>query len=360
MTQERMREDALQLLREMICIPSPSFEEHQVCRLLGSRLREWGIECEEYGCNLVARCPDFNPARRTLELDAHMDTVPPSADYTRNSFDPMCDPDIIFGLGSNDDGGSVVAMAAAFRHFYGMSLPFNLVLALTCEEERSGEGGAKWLYGENGPLRDADWVIVGEPTGMKAAVSERGLLVLDAVAHGISGHAARGEGVNALYIALEDIEALRSHRFGRISPTMGEVRLNVTQIQAGKAHNVIPDFCSFVVDIRPTDSYTCAEILSELQPLCRSSLTARNLNNRSSATRVESPLLRTARRLGLETFSSPTTSDWMRISCDAIKMGPGDSARSHHADEYILCSEVSEAIGKYITFINSLYGDTLE
>ncbi|MBR5724845.1 MAG: peptidase dimerization domain-containing protein, partial [Bacteroidales bacterium] len=189
---------------------------------------------------------------------------------------------------------------------------------------------------------------------------ERGLLVLDGLAQGVSGHAARGEGVNALYIALDDIAALRAHRFNKVSPLMGEVHLNVTQIEAGFAHNVIPDRCKFVVDIRPTEQYTNGEILAELQALCRSRLTPRNLANRSSATRSDSLLLRTVGDLGIETFSSPTTSDWMRIPVDAVKMGPGDSARSHKADEFIRADEVRKGIDGYIAFIEKFYGNTLE
>jgi acetylornithine deacetylase len=189
---------------------------------------------------------------------------------------------------------------------------------------------------------------------MKAATSERGLLVIDATAHGVSGHAARNEGKNALYIALEDIERLRGHEFVRVSPKMGKVNLNVTQIQAGSAHNVIPDRCDFVIDIRPTEQYTNEEILDELQSFCSSELKPRNLENRSSATREDSPLQRTAERLGIETFSSATTSDWMRISCDAIKMGPGDSSRSHRKDEFVYVKEIEEGIRTYIEFILGL------
>ena len=199
-----------------------------------------------------------------------------------------------------------------------------------------------------------DYAIVGEPTGMKAAVSERGLLVIDATAHGVSGHAARNEGKNALYIALEDIEKLRKHEFSKVSPKMGKVNLNVTQINAGSAHNVIPDRCDFVIDIRPTEQYTNEEILKELQEICTSELKARNLSNRSSATKEDSPLQRTAEELGIETFSSATTSDWMRITCDAIKMGPGDSNRSHRKDEFVTEQEIAEGIETYINYIRSL------
>ncbi len=192
---------------------------------------------------------------------------------------------------------------------------------------------------------------------MKAATSEKGLLVLDGEAHGVSGHAARGEGINALYIALDDIAALRAHRFEKVSPVMGDVHLNVTQIEAGTAHNVIPDLCRFVVDIRPTDVYSNPEILEELQGVCRSELRARNLANRSSATSRDGALYAAVRSLALQEFSSPTTSDWMRISgagVDAVKMGPGDSARSHRADEYIKVSEITEAIEIYSRFIVTL------
>ena len=189
---------------------------------------------------------------------------------------------------------------------------------------------------------------------MRAATSERGLLVIDATAHGISGHAARNEGVNAIEIALNDIQAMKSHEFSRVSPRMGKVNLNVTQINAGTAHNVIPDTCTFVIDIRPTEQYTNEEILSELQAICKSELKPRNLSNRSSATYENSPLQKAADALRIETFSSPTTSDWMRIDCDAVKMGPGDSARSHRKDEFVYIKEIEDGIKTYIEFINTL------
>lgn len=354
--------DSIALLRQMVSIPSESFHEEAVAELLFRKLTEWGLKPKRCGNNVTAAGSSYDPARPTLLLDAHIDTVAPAEGYSRNPYDAGDDDGTVFGLGSNDDGGSVVSMIAAFRHFYDRALPFNLVLSLSGEEERSGAKGASMLFGPDGPeeTRNADWVIFGEPTGMKAATGERGLLVIDALAEGVSGHAARNEGVNALYIALDDIQKLKDHVFTKISPTMGQVRLNVTQIQAGSAHNVIPDRCSFVVDIRPTEQYSNRELLDELQAVCKSRLTARNLANRSSATPEDSPLLRTVKALGIETFSSPTTSNWMRTSKDAIKMGPGDSSRSHRADEYILCGEIDEAIEKYITFIENFYGHTLE
>lgn len=350
-------DDSVALLRQMVRIPSPSFEEAGVRALICSSLDDWGVPFEMAGGNIVARSEGFDPSRRTLVLDAHIDTVPPCSGYTRDPYDPGCDPDVVFGLGSNDDGGSVAAMLAAFRALRSEPLPFNLVLALCCEEERSGPHGAAWLYRE---YLHPDWAVVGEPTGLRAATGERGLLVIDGEASGVSGHAARNEGVNALYIALDDISALRAHRFGRQSPTLGEVSLNVTQITAGTAHNVIPDRCSFVVDVRPTEQYTNAELLDELQAVCRSTLRARNLSNRSSATRRGSPLLRALEALGVETFQSPTTSDWMRMDCDAVKLGPGESSRSHRPDEYVTRAEIEGAVKLYTDLILNFYGNIVE
>lgn len=361
-----LHEDSIQLLRQMVRIPSLSGQEAAVASCVGAALESFGIRFEPVRGNLLALNRHFDPALPTLALDAHLDTVPVCNGYTRDPYDSGNDPDVIYGLGSNDDGGSVVSMIAAFRHFYERRMPVNLMLILSREEEVSGPDGTRWLFAPDGPFASGGawpmprWVVVGEPTGMRAATSERGLLVLDALAQGVSGHAARGEGVNALYIALDDIAALRAHVFAKHSPLMGDVRLSVTQIEAGHAHNVIPDRCRFVVDIRPTEQYTNPEIVDELQALCRSTLTARNLANRSSATAPASPLLRAAERLGLETFSSPTTSDWMRIPCDALKLGPGESSRSHKADEYILAREIREGIDKYIAFIETLYGNALE
>lgn len=356
----------IDLLRKMVAIPSQSGNESKVASLIGDALKELGIRYHRLRNNIVAVNSGFDVSKPTLALDAHIDTVAPNNGYTRDPYDAGTDPDIIRGLGSNDDGGSVASMIAAFKHFYLEPMPINLMLVLTAEEETSGPNGADWLYSPSGPFAERkdlampSWVIVGEPTKMCAATSERGLLVLDGIAEGISAHAARGGGENALYKALEDISALRSHKFGRISPKMGEVHLNVTQIQAGTAHNVIPDRCSFVVDIRPTEQYSCEEILGELQAICKSKLTARSLSHKSSATSEGSPLLKTAESLGIPTFTSPTTSNWMVIGCDAMKMGPGDSERSHRADEYLLSSELEEAVEKYIQFIRTFYGNTLE
>lgn len=353
---EKLTAEAVELLREMVAIPSPSFHEDAVCSHISNWLTAKGVEHERVGNNIIAE-HIVDPSKPTLMLCAHIDTVEPCEGYT---FDPYkqenCPSDMVQGLGSNDDGASVVSMIAAYRYFHNSAKSHddtsNLTLVLTCEEERSGKGGMTGLWGKR--LSQIDYAIVGEPTGMKAATSERGLLVIDATAHGISGHAARNEGKNALYTALEDIERLRKHEFTKISQKMGKVNLNVTQINAGSAHNVIPDRCDFVIDIRPTEQYSNEEILQELQAICESELKPRNLANRSSATKEDSPLQKTAERMGIETFSSATTSDWMRITCDAIKMGPGDSNRSHRKDEYVTVEELKEGIETYIKFIRSL------
>lgn len=370
-------EDSLTLLRRMVAVPSVTFEEEAVRNLVGEHLQQWGIDfcCERN--NILALNRHASANRPTLMLCAHLDTVAPSSSYTRDPYDPGTDADRVWGLGSNDDGGSVVSMIAAFRHFYDSpSLPFNLLLALSCEEERSGPNGTDHLWTDGvinhalnaafagGGQQDSDkkdagdwapqYAIIGEPTGGRAATSERGLLVIDGEAHGVSGHAARNEGVNALYIALDDIQLLRTYDFDRVSPTMGRVKLSVTQMECGTAHNVIPDTCHFVVDIRPTEQYTNVEILDALQGICQSTLTARNLRNRSSATRNDSPLVRALNAVGIDTFSSPTTSDWVRTPCDAIKLGPGESARSHRPNEFILIGEIRQAMRDYINILSAL------
>ena len=373
---DTLTSEAVALLKEMIAIPSPSFNEGDVCSHICNWLTSKGIEHERVGNNIIAEHVS-DPSYPTLMLCAHIDTVSPCEGYTFDPYKPENSPEgMVQGLGSNDDGASVVSMIAAYRYWCDRSSAIaqddcenvpchsersegstnrnnlNLTLVLTCEEERSGKDGMTGLWDKR--LNRIDYAIVGEPTGMKAATSERGLLVIDATTHGISGHAARNEGKNALYIAIEDIEKLRRHVFTKVSPKMGKVNLNVTQISAGSAHNVIPDRCDFVIDIRPTEQYSNEEILQELQDICESELKPRNLANRSSATHEGSLLQKTAEKMGIETFSSATTSDWMRITCDAIKMGPGDSNRSHRKDEYVTVEEIENGIKTYIEFINRL------
>ena len=343
--------NATELLRKLVSIPSFSGEEHPRSDFLSAYFAERGVHVERIGNNLVVRQPGRDSSRPTLMLNSHLDTVRPNTGYTFDPFHPPISETRVNGLGSNDAGASVVAMIQTFLHFHEKELPFNLLLALSAEEENSGPDGMRLLWEKLS--NEVDMAIIGEPTGMKAAIAERGLLVIDGEATGVSGHAARDEGVNALYIALEDIAALRSVKFDKVSPTMGEVKLTVTQINAGTQHNVVPDTCRFVVDIRPTEQYSNPEIMKILQPKVKSVLTARSLTNRSSATPGGHPLLLHAKRLDIATYTSPTTSDWMRVTCPAIKMGPGESERSHRPDEFVLIDELKQGIEGYIRFIGT-------
>ena len=345
--------EATALLRQMVAIPSYSFEEEKVADMLCGWLEKKGLETERIGNNISSKLV-FDRTLPTLMLCAHIDTVRAAEAYTFDPFNPPEVPDRILGLGSNDDGGSVVSLIAAFLWFRDAgTAPVNLYLLLSCEEERSGKGGTSSL-GKT-ISANADFAIVGEPTGMEANIAEKGLLVIDGTATGRSAHAARAEeGDNAIYTAIKDVETLRNFKFEKVSPMLGEVKLSVTGINAGTVHNVIPELCTFMVDIRPNECYTNEEIMELLQREVKSTLKARNLSNRSSATPAGHPLLETARTLGIPTTTSATTSDWMRLPIPAIKMGPGDSHRSHKADEYILKSEIAEGIAKYITFINNL------
>lgn len=346
------RDDAVEVLRKLISIQSFSGEEDMRVDYLLSYFAEKGIYPERIDNNIIFRQLYHNEAKPTLMLNSHLDTVRPASGYTFDPFNPPQSDTHIYGLGSNDAGGSVVCMMQTFLHFYETKLPFNLLLALSGEEENSGPKGMTNLWREMS--NKVDFAIIGEPTQMKAAIAERGLLVIDGEAKGVSGHAARNEGVNALYIALDDINIIKSTRLDKVSPTMGEVKITVTQINAGKQHNVVPDKCSFVVDIRPTDQYNNSEILEILQSKVQSSLTARNLTNRSSATPIDNFIIDAIKGLDIETYVSPTTSDWMRITCPAVKMGPGDSARSHQSDEYILIDEIEQGVEGYIKFVEQL------
>ncbi len=353
-------DSAIELLQQIIAIPSLTFDEKGVADFIFSyietRAKSEGLDfkMERVGNNIVCYLNAQASDAKSIMMVSHVDTVPPCDGYSRDPFTPYIDGDRLYGLGSNDDGGSVVSMIETLFYFaQSGTSPLNIILVLSAEEERSGANGLELVL----PKLEytPDYVIVGEPTQMKAAVAERGLLVLDCEAEGVSGHAARGEGVNALYIALEDIVKMRSFRFDRVSEIMGEVKLTVTQMECGSQHNVVPDRARFVVDIRPTELYTNSELVELLQREARSRLTPRNLRNRASATPSEGVLMATLKRLGIETYISPTTSDWVRLpDFEAIKMGAGDSSRSHRADEYITRSEIEDAITGYIEFIESI------
>jgi acetylornithine deacetylase len=346
--------DSIQLLREMVMLPSLSGDEGRVFDHITHKLMNWDLPYMNEGYNILVKNKYYQDDKPTLMLCAHIDTVAPCEGYTFNPFEPGDDPEVVYGLGSNDDGGCVVSMLGVMRYFYSQLLPINLLLVLSCEEETSGANGMHLLAQGNPYVRKAKWAIVGEPTCLKAAISERGLLVIDAVATGLSGHAGRGEGENAMYKAIDDIQKLRQYKFDKVSPTMGEMRMSINQINSGVAHNVTPDRCEFVIDVRPTDVYTNEEIMRDLKLLCSCQLTPRAFSSKASVTKSDGLLLKSLKTLDIDMFSSPTTSDWMELYCDAVKIGPGDSQRSHKKDEYILVSEISDAVNVYVALVQRI------
>ena len=330
------------LLQRIIQTPSISGQEDAVCTLLEQWMSVEGIAVRRAGNNLWAECGD---GPETVLLNAHIDTVKPSASYTRDPFGGECDGTTIYGLGANDDGGSVIAMLAVFVGLYQKPIPGKrIILTLTAEEENSGRQGIEMLLPAIGKI---DYAIVGEPTSLEMAVAERGLMVLDGETKGKAGHAAREEGVNALYIALDDIQTLRNYEFDKVSPFLGKVKMTTTMIQAGTQHNVVPDTCKFVVDIRSNGLYTNQEIVSILQPLVHSTLAPRSTRLNASSTPLEAKVVQRAKELGIKLYGSPTMSNMALLNCPKVKFGPGDSARSHTADEYIHIHEIEQAITLY-------------
>ncbi|OUN76758.1 acetylornithine deacetylase [Alistipes sp. An54] len=343
--------EAVELLQALIATPSTSRDEARTGDLLFAFLADHGAAPERLYNNVWARAEGFDPRRPTLLLNSHHDTVRPAASYTRDPYAPTLEEERLYGLGSNDAGASVVSLAETFLTFRTRRLPFNLVVALSAEEECMGEHGMRALLPALGPI---DMALVGEPTGMQAATGERGLVVLDCTAHGRSGHAARGEGINALYIAMDDIARLRTFRFERESQLLGPVGIAVTQIGAGTQHNVVPDTCRFVVDVRTTDTYSNEEVVEQLRAALHSDVVPRSTRIRAAAVGDDHPLVRAARAVGRQTFVSPTTSDRTLMPFPSLKMGPGESARSHSADEFVLVAEIDEAITIYEQYIEQL------
>jgi len=349
----------IDLLDRLIATPSISREEGATAQLLIDFLTAQGVsDVQRLMNNVWVRCATWDDNKPTLLLNAHHDTVKPNPAYTRNPFEPTHEDGRIYGLGSNDDGASLVSLIATFQHFYHQELPFNLLLALTAEEEVTGMNGARalipFLISHFSLPTSHLMAIVGEPTRMHAAIAERGLMVLDGVATGKAGHAARNEGVNALYIALDDIQTLRNYRFEKESELLGPIKVTTTMISAGTQHNVVPAECRFVVDVRTTDVYTNEEVAALLQQDVQSTLTPRSTHIRASAIDRSHPLVQTAEKLGIPLFISPTTSDQSQMPFPSIKMGPGDSARSHTADEWVGEQEIYDAIETYTAFIKSL------
>ena len=349
--------EAISLLQRLIATPSLSGEEGGTAAILTEELSARGVEVRRLHNNIYALSHGFDSAKPTLMLNSHQDTVKPSAAYRRNPFEPTMEEGRIYGLGSNDAGASLVALLTLFCKRYDTThLPYNLLLALTAEEETMGERGMRAFLPH---LREegirVDMVLVGEPTSMQAATAERGLVVLDCTAHGKSGHAARDEGENALYKALGDIERLRNFRFERSSEQLGDIKISVTQISAGTQHNIVPDECRFVVDVRTTDAYTNEEVVATLQEALECDVQARSTRVRASAIPLSHPLVAAAQAIGRKVFISPTTSDRAIMQgLPALKMGVGDSSRSHTADEYVRVSEIEEGIALYDKLLDEL------
>lgn len=353
-----MTHAAIDLLKTLISIPSVSRTESGAADAVESFLKSYGTQTRRYVNNVVALSDCFSPERPTLMLNSHIDTVKPASSWTFDPFSPVEENGRIYGLGSNDAGASVVSLVATFLKLRSEELPVNLLLAISAEEEVGGEKGMRLLLpslAEEG-LRP-DMAIVGEPTGLQPAVAERGLVVLDCLTAGVSGHAARGDGKNAIYRALDDISLLRGFRFEKESETLGPVRIAVTMINAGSQHNVVPDECRWVADIRTTDAYSNEETVDILRNAvgCHTTLTPRSTRVRASVIEESHPLVRSATGLGLTSFVSPTTSD-MSLMGDipSLKIGPGDSARSHSADEFIMISEIEKAITIYPAIIKNI------
>jgi acetylornithine deacetylase/succinyl-diaminopimelate desuccinylase-like protein len=350
--EKRLDEIAINLLRQLIAIPSFSREEDKTAEVLQGFLKQQNIPADRRGNNVWARNLHFNPALPTILLNSHHDTVKPNPGYTRDPFSPAIENGKLFGLGSNDAGGPLVSLIATFVHFYSQkNLTYNFVIAATAEEEISGTGGIESIWDV---LPKVDFAIVGEPTLCQMAIAEKGLMVLDCVAKGKSGHAAREEGINALYEAMADIEWIRGYKFSKVSQTLGEIKMTVTIINAGKQHNVVPAECNFTIDVRVTDQYTLEEVLEVIKSHVKADVTPRSLRMRSSGISLDHPLVKAAKGLKINLYGSPTTSDQALIPVPSVKMGPGDSARSHTADEFIYVAEIVKGIDTYIELLNKV------
>ena len=355
---EELKAEAIALLKQLISIPSFSKEEGGTADAISNFLTKKGIVPQRQGNNVWAFLNPFDADRPTIWLNSHHDTVKPNTGYTRDPFSAEEHEGKLFGLGSNDAGGPLVALIATFCHFLGKDLPFNLLLVASAEEEISGPQGISSLISI---LPPADLVLVGEPTQLKLAVAEKGLLVLEGTVKGKAGHAAREEGINAIYLALNDLEKVKNFQFQKISPFLGPTKVSCTVIHAGDQHNMVPDLCRYVLDIRINELYTHEEVLEELKSVLTADLVPRSMRLRSSNLPEEHLLQQVATSMGLEKFGSPTLSDQALIPYPSAKIGPGDSARSHTADEFIFTQEVKDGITTYISILEnyaSLYLQT--
>ncbi|MCR5198436.1 MAG: M20 family metallo-hydrolase [Prevotella sp.] len=355
MDKNKYLEESVALLRRLIAIHRVSREEREAADLIERQMAEWRLEPRREGNNVWAMCPGFDAGRPTLLLNAHIDTVKAVSSWTRPPLEPTIEGDRLYGLGSNDCGGGLVTLLAAFRMLVDegpaahASRAYNIIYVASCEEEVSGRDGIARVLPLLPPVSVA---IVGEPTGMQPAVAEKGLMVIDGWAQGVSGHAARNEGVNAIYEALDDLVWLRDYRFERVSPLLGPTKMTVTVVESGTQHNVVPDKLHFVLDVRTNEYYRNEDVHSFLQQhmkKCR--LDARSYRLHSSAIPMEHPLVKQCLALGLQPFGSPTLSDQALMDFPSLKLGPGQSSRSHSADEFICLSEMRQALDIYLKLL---------
>jgi acetylornithine deacetylase len=343
--------DAVELLSRLIATPRVSRDEGRAADIMASAIENEGFECRREANNVWTVAPGYDAQRPTLLLNAHLDTVKPVSTWTRAPFTPFRDGDRLYGLGSNDDGGGLVTLWQVFRVMSRRPRTYNLVFLASAEEEVSGQDGVRRALPLLPPVSVA---IVGEPTGMQPAIAERGLMVLDVTAHGRAGHAARDEGDNAIYRAMDDIGWFRTHQWPLVSPMLGPVKMTVTVIQAGTQHNVVPDECRFTVDVRTNECYQNEALYALICREVKSEVRARSFRLNSSHIAPGHPLVRRAVALGGKPFGSPTLSDQALMPFPSMKMGPGQSSRSHTADEFVTESEIDEAITHYITLLDGL------
>ena len=343
--------EAITLLSSMISIPSVSREEEKVADFLQTYIEGIGIMTGRSGNNIWCISPMFDMKKPTILLNSHIDTVKPVNGWRKHPYTAKMENGKLYGLGSNDAGASVVSLFEAYRHLSATEQAYNLIFLASCEEEVSGKNGIESVLPQLPPIALG---VVGEPTEMHPAIAEKGLMVLDVNAHGKAGHAARNEGENAIYKALNDIQWFRDYRFSKESPLLGPVKISVTQVNAGTQHNVVPDICSFVVDIRSNECYSNEELFQEICSHIQSEAKARSFRLNSSHIDAKHPFVKRAVELGRTPFGSPTLSDQALMRFPSVKIGPGKSSRSHTADEYIRVSEIEEAIGMYIKILDGL------
>lgn len=349
---KELSEKAINLLKQLIKTPSFSGQEAETAKIIGDFFSNEMIPFQQEKNNIIVKNRYYDPQKPILILNSHHDTVKPNPAYSRDPFAPDIMDGKLYGLGSNDAGASLVALAITFLHFYNKNnLNYNLIFVASAEEENSGKNGIECVL----PLiQPPQLAIVGEPTKMDVAIAEKGLMVIDCISRGKAGHAARDEGENAIYNAIKDIEWFSTYKFPKISETLGEIRMTATIIHAGSQHNVIPAECSFTVDVRCTDAYTMEETLEIIKSNVSCEVTPRSMRMKPTGINQEHPIVKAAKNMGRKTYGSPTTSDKALIPCESIKMGPGDSARSHTADEFIYLNEIKEGISIYIHLLNSI------